>query len=295
MIPIVLTCAPDSDDLALREVRATNLESPLRGEIAPGVLFIDADFAALAEKWRAKPPIFVRHICPVQVHLPMPTDWRALGVLSQAARPVLDQLETNTPFSIQTRLYADNLTLKPFDINEALSGMVENAPLDVRNPSQVISVIIGYLNKAEQQTLTLCLGISNVRDNLSDWAGGSRRFARDDGQVSRSEFKLLEAIEVFEIDLSTRRHALDLGAAPGGWTRILRKAGLYVTAVDPAELVPQVATDRGVRYKRMPAEVYLVRDPDQFDLIVNDMRMDGRDSARLMVDAARILERDGLA
>lgn len=295
VIPTIITCTPDSDDLALREVRTAVTEAPLRGEIAPGVLFIDADFESLTAAWRAAPPIFVRHMSPVQVNIPMPTDWRALGSLTQAARPLLDRLENDVPFSIQSRLYADNRSLKPFDINEAISGMVDNAPLDVRSPTQVISVVIGYLGKAEQRTLMLFMGISKVRDNLSDWAGGSRRFARDDRQVSRSEFKLLEAIEVFKIDLSIRRHALDLGAAPGGWTRILRKAGLYVTAVDPADLAPEVATDRGVRYKRMPTEVYLRRDPDQFDIIVNDMRMDGRDSARLMVDAARILERDGIA
>lgn len=44
----------------------------------------------------------------------------------------------------------------------------------------------------------------------------------------------------------------------------------------------------------MTAEQYLSADPDQFDLIVNDMRMDARDSARLMVAYARQLYRHGL-
>ena len=35
----------------------------------------------------------------------------------------------------------------------------------------------------------------------------------------------------------------------------------------------------------MTAEAYMADDPDRFDVIVNDMRMDG-DSARLMVQAA---------
>jgi 23S rRNA (cytidine2498-2'-O)-methyltransferase len=45
----------------------------------------------------------------------------------------------------------------------------------------------------------------------------------------------------------------------------------------------------------MTAEAYLHDEPDQFDLIVNDMRMDGRDSARLMVACARLLYRHGAA
>lgn len=51
-----------------------------------------------------------------------------------------------------------------------------------------------------------------------------------------AEFKLLEALEVFGIVLPSHGVALDLAAAPGGWTRVLRRAGEYVTAIDPGEL-----------------------------------------------------------
>ncbi|MCB0092383.1 MAG: hypothetical protein KDE54_31055, partial [Caldilineaceae bacterium] len=89
--------------------------------------------------------------------------------------------------------------------------------------------------------------------------------------------------------------ALDLGAAPGGWTRVLRGLDQYVTAVDPAELDPRVKADRSVRHKRITAEAYLADEPDTFDVIVNDIRMDARDSARLMDAYARQLYADGLA
>jgi 23S rRNA (cytidine2498-2'-O)-methyltransferase len=45
----------------------------------------------------------------------------------------------------------------------------------------------------------------------------------------------------------------------------------------------------------MTAEAYLREPPDQFDLIVNDMRMDARESARLMVAYAPHLYRHGYA
>jgi 23S rRNA (cytidine2498-2'-O)-methyltransferase len=89
--------------------------------------------------------------------------------------------------------------------------------------------------------------------------------------------------------------ALDLGAAPGGWTRILRQHEQYVTAVDPARLHPSLQTDPNVRHLPLTAETYLEADPDRFDLIVNDMRLDARDSARLMVAYARCLYRHGTA
>jgi 23S rRNA (cytidine2498-2'-O)-methyltransferase len=164
--------------------------------------------------------------------------------------------------------------------------------LDVRQPEQVISV--GVRNDAGKPPI-FYVGASLTRHNLSDWAGGMRRFAREEGQISRAEFKLLEAIEVFGLELPARGTALDLGAAPGGWTRVLRSFEQYVTAVDPGELDPRVAKDRGVRHKRMTAEAYLDSDPDPFDIIVNDMRMDGRDSARLMTSYARLLYPHGWA
>jgi hypothetical protein len=62
----------------------------------------------------------------------------------------------------------------------------------------------------------------------------------------------------------------------------LRRAGQYVTAIDPGDLDTRLADDPGVRHRRITAEQYLQSDPDTFDIIVNDMRMDARDSARVM-------------
>jgi 23S rRNA (cytidine2498-2'-O)-methyltransferase len=122
-----------------------------------------------------------------------------------------------------------------------------------------------------------------------------RRFAREKEQISRAEFKLLEALETFKIELPPRGRALDLGAAPGGWTRVLRQKEQYVTAVDPAWLHPSLQTDKGVRHLRLTAEDYLAQYPDTYDVIVNDMRLDARDSARMMVEYGRYLYPHGLA
>ena len=138
-------------------------------------------------------------------------------------------------------------------------------------------------------------GVSTAQQNLSDWAGGMRRFTREERRISRSEFKLLEALELFAIVLPERGTALDLGAAPGGWTRILRQLGQYVTAVDPGSLDPRLDSDKGVRHRRMTAQEFLREEPDRFDIIVNDMRMDAAESARLMVNFASRIYRHGVA
>lgn len=276
---IILTADPSFAEMAQDEVRKA---APILDflELAPGIFLtqIDGDFLDLAEAWRVTPPIFVRHICPVQAEFYLGgVAEDVLGLADLVADEIVPLVEPDWPFSVQTRILAE-LPYKPFDVNNILSQVIidrTGAPLDVRQPQQILSVVctgeMAYL------------GISLTAHNLSDWAGGTRRFAREKEQISRAEFKLLEALEVFGIDLPPRGVALDLGASPGGWSRVLRMKEQYVTAIDPALLDPRLSEDQAIRHLRVTAEAYLADEPDQFDLIVNDMRMDARDSARLMV------------
>ncbi|MCC6458087.1 MAG: 50S rRNA methyltransferase [Caldilineaceae bacterium] len=284
-------------DLALKELYAVDGKATVGLEFAPGVLLINGSlsFADLAAAWAEKPPIFVRHVAPVQSVLTLDegADWRSLVALV-AAEEILPHLDPSMPFSVQSRIFP-HVAFKPFEVNQLIAQVgVEQfgLTLDVRQPEQVISVAV---RSEAGEPPTFYLGASPTAHNLSDWAGGMRRFAREEGQISRAEFKLLEAIDIFGLELPARGTALDLGAAPGGWTRVLRNFEQYVTAVDPGDLDPRLASDRGVRHKRMTAETYLDSGPDPFDIIVNDMRMDGRDSARLMTSYARLLYPHGWA
>jgi 23S rRNA (cytidine2498-2'-O)-methyltransferase len=293
----VITADEGSLDLAIKEVNAVDRKATVTQEFAPGVLLVNGEksFADLAAAWEENPPIFVRHINPVQsvLYLDEGADWRPLLEVAVTGE-ILPYLEPSLPFSVQSRVFP-HANFKPFEVNQEVANVgVEQfgLTLDVREPEQVVSIIV---RSDEGEPPIFYLGASLARHNLSDWAGGMRRFAREEGQISRAEFKLLEAIELFGLALPARGTALDLGAAPGGWTRVLRNFEQYVTAVDPGDLDPRLAKDRGVRHKRMTAEQYLDSEPDSFDIIVNDMRMDGRDSARLMTSYARLLYPHGWA
>lgn len=315
----VWTSDPDSVELARKELFAGG-RAAQEYELAPGVWLAAAPrpFASYAHDWKTAPPVFVRHAHPVDFALPLvgdESDAAWVGeVVAAHSHLLIERLEAGIPFSVQSRVFGQ-LPFKPFDINRALSeaALAGGAgPLDVRAPVQVISVVAapvpdGWIDDARRLGLMprtdhdpnasqhALVGLSTVDQNLSGWAGGMRRFAREAGQVSRAEFKLLEAIELFGVQVREHGVALDLGASPGGWTRVLRHLGQYVTAVDPGELDPRVGEDNGVRHKRMTAEEYLRTEPDRFDLIVNDMRMDARDSARLMVAYAPHLYPHGAA
>lgn len=314
---LILTAEADFLPLALDELRQTTPGAQTT-PLADGVLLVSSkrSFLELAESWRKAPPIFMRHICPVQEVVPLRNKLNSdLAILrQQVADAILPLVDPELTFSVQTRILAD-LPYKPFDLNTPLAEIISSsgAVLDVRAPQQILSVVCAATSdtpdpatlseegeaestkhEARATGYVAYLGLSLAVHNLSNWAGGMRRFAREPDQVSRAEFKLLEALELFQIKLPSRGVALDLGASPGGWTRVLRQQDQYVTAVDPGDLDPRIAEDRGVRHKRMTAEQYLSADPDQFDLIVNDMRMDARDSARMMVAYARQLYRHGL-
>ena len=310
---VILTCDSSSVDLAEHEMLAAAPGAVQLDELGEGVLLFDAQipFAHLAEQWRLAPPIFVRHIAPVQAIVPIGGHAGDPAFLARSLPPLLPALDAALRASVQSRLLAD-APYKPFDINTLLSGAMIEEPgltLDVRAPEQIVSLVCAALhrwlpepslvaggaNLGKGKRLVALAGLSLASENLSNWAGGMRRFAREEGQVSRAEFKLLEAFEVFGIELPARGVALDLGAAPGGWTRVLRQRDQYVTAIDPGELDARLADDRGIRHLAITAEHYFQDGPDRFDVIVNDMRMDARDSARLMVSFAPAIYSHGWA
>lgn len=153
-----------------------------------------------------------------------------------------------------------------------------------------------------RHALSVCLtprgvvvGYTAKQHTLSDWPGGRIRLARSPQQISRAEFKLEELLKVSHLRLPAHGRALDLGAAPGGWTRILRQSGLRVTAVDPGELANPLLHDPAVHHERTTASEFLRRTHSRFDVVVNDMKMDPTRSSEVMVEAAHKLRQGGLA
>jgi 23S rRNA (cytidine2498-2'-O)-methyltransferase len=154
---------------------------------------------------------------------------------------------------------------------------------------------VPVVRSGSPQTLSVCLGedltvvaLNGSRWSLSDWPGGRLRLSAGPEQISRAEFKLEELFTLHPVPVGPV--GLDLGASPGGWTRILRTRGCAtVHAVDPADLDPRVAGDPGVVHHRTTAGEFLRSARERFDIVVNDMRMTPERSSRVMVDAARHL------
>jgi 23S rRNA (cytidine2498-2'-O)-methyltransferase len=286
---IIFTSSADSSGSALDEIKAIDPGMRVQKWLGSGVglVQLEVGWELLAKGFQKRPPIFLRHICPVQLVTKFSqrlADIERLAALSSQFIPIMKMDE---PFSVQKRLLGNEWPYKRYDVNTRLADKLRAFQLDVRSPKQVLSVVLtpdrGYL------------GLSKALENLSDWAGGERRFKREEDQISRAEFKFLEAIECFDLVFPNGGLALDLGASPGGWTRILGNNGMAVVAVDPAVPDHRLQLDASIEYVPATAQRYLSNTDRQFDVIVNDMRMDARDSAKLMVKAGRRLTRQGWA
>ena len=100
----------------------------------------------------------------------------------------------------------------------------------------------------------------------SRWAMGIPRLRMPGGAPSRSTLKLAEALVVFlgghEYEsLRGGMRAVDLGAAPGGWTWQLAYRGIRVTAVDNGPLKGEIRDDPLVTHLRADGLKFLPKRP----------------------------------
>ncbi len=120
--------------------------------------------------------------------------------------------------------------------------------------------------------------------------------------ISRSELKLIQAFDEFAP--GNGKIAIDLGAAPGGWTNFLIRSGYKVVAVDNGLLDYPKFEEKGIRFKVVPSGPANPEDLEQnelihikanarelqglgadfkADLIVNDMNMAPEDSVSVLL------------
>ncbi len=116
------------------------------------------------------------------------------------------------------------------------------------------------------------IGVSDARDGAR-WSMGVPRL-RLPGAPSRSAAKLEEALLWFLGDdapalLASGMSAVDLGAAPGGWTWVLARRGLRVVAVDHGRLA--TAAEEAGAVQHLSADAFTFRPARPVDWMVCDV------------------------
>jgi 23S rRNA (cytidine2498-2'-O)-methyltransferase len=121
---------------------------------------------------------------------------------------------------------------------------------------------------------TAVVGLSSPH-NSAPWPGGIPRLRVPKAAPSRSVAKLEEGLQLFlgrdewASWLRPGRSAVDLGAAPGGWSWFLAERGIAVDAVDQAALAPAAAEHPRIRRQR--ADGFRYRPRRRVDWLVCDM------------------------
>jgi 23S rRNA (cytidine2498-2'-O)-methyltransferase len=161
-----------------------------------------------------------------------------------------------------------------------------DAVVDLKSPSKTVVVQIF-------QDLAY-VGVSPSVNLLVKEIKRFRKYAKGERPFTRAEFKIREALKAFDVEVTNDFRALDVGAAPGGWTKVLAGMARRVVAVDPADLHPSVEEMSNVTHLRCRAED-LPEDIGEFDLITNDMNISPTESAEIMNALAERLREGGAA
>lgn len=245
--------------------------------------------ATLAETIREKKLAFTRHLFRGVAEVPHEDakDLAAIGDIAVAAWQSIP-----LPPKVSLHVWQSGDVDVPYR-NDELRRRLESALQD--SDVDVVRGGASHILSACQVADGIILGSNGASNALSDWPGGRVSLAKPKDQISRSEFKLEEIIRTNLVELPTSGKALDLGAAPGGWTRILLNRGLSVWSVDSGALDPSLEGRPGLTYVPTLAGPFLAETTELFDLVVNDMRMDPGLSSSIMNSTARFVPTGGLA
>lgn len=226
------------------------------------------------------PPIFLRHVFPILETVEKKSSVEELAIFC------FTHLDFEQPFSLQIRgLMSERKKIRT--LTQALRDYLVMSGYRYQ-PKQAFQVVSFYVT----EEVVFC-GYSTTLKNLSKWNGGQAHLSPK-GTISRAELKL-EEVFLEEKKLPVTGHALDLGAAPGGWTHFLLNKGFHVTAVDPAKMDKTVHTNKMKHYKMITQQFIREVPKKEYDLIVNDMKMDIWESIDIMLDFSSYLTAGGRA
>lgn len=238
-------------------------------------------------------PIFIKHIMPVM------DAGKIEGNLEEDKKLLLERvkdiakIEKGGKFAVQCRVISGSLPYSAKDIEVYIgedyynNGYVPSfSDREIRNED--IDIISILLHEKD-----FYVGVSKSNENLNFHSDEHRIGSRTGREISRAENKLKEALSTFKVELKGGGIALDLGAAPGGWSKVLADYGYKVLAVDPANLDDRLENDPRIVHIRSKSQDLKLEEP--LDLIVNDMNMDPQDTAEIMNELAPLLAEGGLA
>lgn len=187
--------------------------------------------------------VFERQRLPDVQSLPVDSIKTCAQTIIQGHFPQIDQIEA--PWTIHA-FTPDVEECKPLRsrVKHIEAAILEKLKKRFGRMFRRFQVAQTLQGKEDYRVLQLCmdkpdhvyLSIGPKTPQIHAYPGGEQRMAFDSGSPSRSYLKLAEALTYMRSRPLPGQSAVDLGAAPGGWTYYLIKQGCLVTAVDNGPL-----------------------------------------------------------
>lgn len=201
---------------------------------------------------------------------------QAVAALPPPAPLVLQAFTPDTPQGNALAALAESL-------REAVHGLLPASRLlEDADRAREAGALLVSLCMAPGVTV---LGVVHAREALSLAPGGRRRMRRAGESPSRAAMKLDEALDGMPFEPGRGDVCVDLGAAPGGWTQRLVSRGAKVIAVDPARLMPELASNPRVRHAQESAFAFAPEEP--VDWLFCDMAWRPLEVAQLLAKWGR--------
>lgn len=280
--PLIITYFDPFKKYAIEEVKRVDGQL-IETQLSPSISLIepDTDTDEFIRCLVDSDPIFTRHVHPVDVQFSL----SGLTV-EQGKQVVLERIAevciipAGEPFSVQCRIESGEHRFNSKDIEvlvgtyyEKQGAVPEFSDYEITDKNvYIISILIEHEN--------VYTGLSKASENLNSHSNEHRILSRKGREISRAENKLKEAINKFRPELSGQGLVLDIGASPGGWTKVLADYGYTVIAVDPGMLHESLYGLPNVTHYREKIEN--LEFEDTFGLIVCDMNVEPQVSARMM-------------
>ncbi|MCC6201369.1 MAG: 23S rRNA (cytidine(2498)-2'-O)-methyltransferase RlmM [Gammaproteobacteria bacterium] len=232
--------------------------------VAPDAAVANRLYRALTGDW----PVFARQLLLVTEPL---RDLPARARLSPILATAIDLAPGYQGVWLEHADTEDGKALAP--LCRRLTPLLERA-LTEANHLHPERVALPRLHVFFPDTATAYLAAAEPK-RTAPWPLGIPRLHAPRAAPSRSVLKLEEAIVTFLTSderirlLRPGLRAVDLGAAPGGWSWLLAQNGLRVTAVDHGRLAPIVTADGLVEHVR--ADAYTYKPPRPIDWLVCDI------------------------
>jgi len=274
---------------AKREIQSLIPEAKVQTLFLKGNLWVKCPQGEndIVTRLRGASTTYVGRIFPVDVEVKISSSRESISILCRQVK-LLDKLMKGDTFIVDcNRRGTHDFSSK--DVERGLGAFLERetgAAVDFKGPEKTVVVQIFQD--------TAFIGVTKTENLIKKAIGVFRKYPPGERPLTRAEMKIREALEAFNIKIDPDFEILDVGAAPGGWTKILSNLGKRVVAVDPAGLHPSVASLPNVTHLQCKAEE-IPRHLGPFHMLTNDINVEPSESARIMIGLADLLRKDGIA